>query len=99
MFLTVVNDAPGERPKRSMVVFDCRPCEIAGSSLPVEIKRMTPFVDAPANVITRLDEVGEFPQVLPVVTHPEVAGLRVDGHPPWVAVPKRPDFASGALQF
>ena len=94
MSLTVVNDAAGQRSKRSVVVFDRGRCEIAGSSLPVEIKRVAPLINAPADVVARLDQVGEFPQVLAVVSYPQVAGLGVNGHPPRIAVPERPDFAA-----
>ena len=90
---TVVNDASGQRSKRSVVVFDRGRCESARSLLPVEIKRVTSLVDAPAAVVARLDQVGEFPQVLAIVSHPQAAGLGVDGHPPRIAVSERPDFA------
>ena len=99
MSTTVVNDAAGQRSKCSVVVFDRGRRESAGSLLPVEIKRVAPLVDAPAAVVARLDQVGEFPQVLAIVSDPQVAGLGVDGHPPRIAVSERPDFAAGTFHF
>src|SRR4051812_14393709 len=99
MTVTVVNNTASQRPKNTVVVFNGRRCESPGPLLPVQIKRVASLIDAPADVVARLKQVGELPQVLTVVSDPQAAGLGVDGHPPWIAMAERPDFPPRAFHF
>ena len=81
------NETPHGRARR-------RRNESSGPAPAIEVKRMTPFIDTPAAVVAALDQVGEFPQILPVVSDPQSAGFFVNRHPPRIAMTKRPNLAA-----
>ena len=58
---------------------------------------VAPFLDAPAVVATRLDQVDHFPQVLAYFSGPEISGLAVEVHLPDLAQAVSPDLRTGAL--
>ena len=93
----VIDDAAGERAGFGVMVLDGGLHDRRRPDLAFQIERMTTFHDAPAVIVPLADEHGGFPQILAVLPHPDVAGLRVGTHAPRVAEPVRPRLRYEAL--
>ena len=61
------------------------------------LEHMAPFAQAPAVIGTFIDQVNLLPQILPILTGPELPGLAVVAEPPRVPQAVGPYFAPGAL--
>ena len=60
--------------------------------MPLEIKWMVPFIDTPTIIVTFTNEMSRLPQILSVVSHPNMPRLLVDTHFPWIAESNGPEF-------
>ena len=73
-----------------MRIFDDRRLDLGGgirALAPLRLERVEPFPDAPAVVASILNEVDHFPEVLPDIAGPELAGLTVEAELPDVSQP------------
>ena len=61
---------------------------------PVQMDRITSFLQAPAVIVARLDTADEFPDLEADVAGPELTDLPVEAHLPGVAVTKREDLTT-----
>ncbi len=78
----VIDDPARQRPRLRVMMLERRLDERRRSLGTVVIEDMAPFHDAPAVVVPLADKVDLFPQILPVVAHPDMPGLLIDRHPP-----------------
>src|SRR5262245_1459550 len=85
-----VDDAAGERPELGVMMLDGGRHVRRGALLSVEIERVAALEDAPAVVFAGPHEMRRFPEVLPVVPHPDLSALGIDAHSPRVAQPVGP---------
>src|SRR5437899_190892 len=60
--------------------------------LAIQIERMTSFGHRPAVVVAFLDKKRLLPEILAVLSDPDVAGLFIDRHSPRVAQAHRPNL-------
>src|SRR4029077_3929899 len=68
-----------------MGMFDRGRNRRAGTESAIEVEGMAAFIDAPSIVFTTSNKMRRFPEVLPVISHPNRSGFSVDAHPPGIA--------------
>ena len=74
-FLSVIDNAAGERPKLGMRMFDRRWHVRCRAKLSSCIENVSAFVHTPAVVRTTLDQISLLPKILSVVADPNIASL------------------------
>ena len=96
-FRTVVNDSAGQRSRLGMRMLERRLHVRMRAGLAFQVKRMAAFVNAPAVVLALVDLVNLLPQILSVLSDPDVTGLRVGRHSPRISQAVRPSFRSDSF--
>src|SRR5262249_48880428 len=81
----VIHPTPDDRPEVGMGVLDDRFKNRSWPLGAIRAKRVATLVDAPAVVAALLDEVNAFPQILPNLSGPKVAGSPVKAESPSLA--------------
>ena len=79
------------------MVFDGRLDDRRRAGFAVRVKRMAALGDAPAVVVPFVDQVRLLPEVLAVLSDPDVAGLLVAGDSPGIAEAVGPGFGPKRL--
>ena len=90
-----VNIAAGDGARLGVRVLDYWSNDGRRAGRVVRVDRLAALHDAPAVVAAALDAEDHLPQVPADITHPQVTGLGVKTHPPWIAEAVRPDFRPG----
>src|ERR1700733_10803622 len=64
---------------------------------PIEIKRITSFVNGPSVIVPFAHEIDLFPQILSVIADPKMTCLAIGRHPPGIAQPECPCLWSNSF--
>src|SRR5262249_32742993 len=97
--LAIVNEPARERPRFAVVMFEGRIDNWRRPAFAIGVEGMAALGDAPAVVGPLLEEIHLLPQILAVLSDPDVAGLLVHRHAPRIAEAVRPDFGTGILEI
>src|ERR1041384_6990255 len=73
-------------------MFNRRRNNRSGAASAIEIKRMTSLVNAPAVIFTAPDQMSRLPQILSVISHPDLSSARVNRHAPRISQTVSPNF-------
>ena len=95
--LAIVDDTASQRSSFRMRMFQRRFGERRRPQFAVCVEDVTAFIHAPAKVIARLDKINLLPQILTVVTNPNIACFGINGHPPRVSHSNRIRFRSNVF--
>src|SRR5215813_918473 len=79
-------------------MFDGRRHDGCGPATTMGMKRMAALKHAPTEIVCAMHQVRGLPKVLPVVADPDVAGLAIDVHAPWIAEAVSPNLRPGTGQ-
>src|SRR5215472_6953305 len=80
-----------------MMMLDGRRCQWHWRQFSVQVERMAAFHHAPTVIVALVHKECLFPQILPILTDPNVAGLRVGGYAPGIAQAYGPRFGASFL--